>query len=92
MNRTHRFALAVFAACLSVFAFSSTASAVIVVGQIDDFEDGTLMNWGGGANPVNIPTGGPAGANDNYLQITADRPSGTASRLAVFNDFQWSGD
>lgn len=61
----------------------------ISLGQIDDFEDGTVMNWAGGASPTNV-LGGPGGANDHYLQITAN-PSG-AQRLATFNVMQWSGD
>lgn len=92
MSHTNRFQITLFAALFAVSAVTSLAQASIVVGQIDDFEDGTVMNWGGGANPVNIATGGPAGANDNYVQITADRPSGPASRLAMYNDLQWSGD
>lgn len=92
MYRLNRFNFAIVTACTSVIAYCSVASATIVLGQIDDFEDGSLMNWSGGAAPSNIATGGPAGANDNYLQIVADRPSGPASRLAMFNDMQWTGD
>jgi hypothetical protein len=92
MKHTIRFQFVVFASLLALGALTTAAQATIVLGQIDDFEDGSLMNWGGGANPVNIATGGPAGAGDNYIQITADRPSGPASRLAMFNDLQWSGD
>lgn len=92
MKHTTRFNYVLIASFLALGTMTSAAHATIVLGQIDDFEDGSLMNWGGGANPVNITTGGPAGAGDNYIQITADRPSGPASRLAMFNDTQWSGD
>ena len=43
--------------------------------QLDDFEDASTQSWGtGGANPVppvNISSGGPAGLDDNYLQMTS---------------------
>ena len=77
-----------------LFLFAGSAKA-IVVGQIDDFEDGTLQNWangGAGAPPVlNIDTGGPAGANDNFMQVTADG-AGAGRFLTVFNRSQWLGD
>jgi|CXWL01.1.fsa_nt_gi hypothetical protein len=66
--------------------------ASIINGQVDDFEDGTVMNWSGGASPTNIGTGGPAGAGDNYLQITSTGFAGPSGSMASFNDFQWSGD
>ncbi|MBA3726813.1 MAG: hypothetical protein H0W86_10260 [Armatimonadetes bacterium] len=61
----------------------------IVLGQVDDFEDGTLQNWEGGSNPTNIPDGGPLGAGDNYLRITAGPGGGI--HLGTFNLAQWSG-
>lgn len=42
--------------------------------------------------PENIVTGGPAGAGDNYLQLTAIGGGGPGSRLAVLNESQWSGN
>ena len=80
---------------LGLLLFAGTARA-IGVGQVDDFEDGTLQNWGNGGGfgvpPVlNIITGGPAGANDNFMQVTADG-SGAGRFLTVFNRSQWLGD
>ena len=75
---------------------ASTASAVPV--GIDDFEDGTTEGWHVGdpdahpAPPVNVPTGGPAGAGDAYLQLTALGGFGAGSRLSVLNLSQWTGD
>ena len=68
----------------------------VIVGQIDDFQDGTTANWTNGAiigiTPVtNIATGGPAGAGDRFIQITSDG-SGPGGRLTVFNRDQWLGD
>ncbi len=70
---------------------TSSASASLVLGQIDDFENGTLMNWGGGASRSN-QLGGPGGAGDRYLSVTSSGGGGPGSRLATFNDFQWAGD
>ena len=67
----------------------------IVAGQVDDFEDGTLKNWANGGNGAplvsNIATGGPAGANDNFMQVTSDG-SGPGTFLTVFNRSQWLGN
>lgn len=54
------------------------------------------MSWTNGeiigTTPVrNIPTGGPAGARDAYIQVTSDG-SGSGGKLTVFNRDQWLGD
>ena len=72
---------------LIVAAASAAGSAQVVLNQTDTFQDGTVMSWTGGANPVNVSTGGPAGAGDRYLQI-----SSVASNLATYNLSQWSGN
>jgi hypothetical protein len=68
----------------------------VVIGQIDDFQDGTTANWTNGeiigVTPVtNIASGGPAGAGDRFIQITSDG-NGAGGRLTVFNRDQWLGD
>ncbi|MGI8924007.1 MAG: hypothetical protein ACR2HJ_08230 [Fimbriimonadales bacterium] len=78
-----RFTLCAFAGLLCLPALP------IVLGQVDDFEDGTLQNWEGGSDPTNIPDGGSSGAGDNYLQISAGRKGGI--HLGTFNLVQWSG-
>jgi hypothetical protein len=92
MKSTRRTA-ALIAFALLLFAGSAKA---IVIGQIDDFENGTLQDWGNGGEagvpPVlNINTGGPAGAGDNFMQVTSDG-SGVGQFLTVFNRSQWLGD
>lgn len=85
-------------ALLSMVGFASLFGAVI--GQTDDFEDGTTQGWlinslgfGGGTGPQNIASGGPAGANDNYMLMTATGGSGGGSKLNVNNFFaQWAGN
>ena len=88
-----RYTLAMIAMGLLLFAGSAKA---IILGQIDDFEDGTLQNWanGGevGAPPVlNIDTGGPAGVGDNFMEVAAVG-SGPGQFLTVFNRSQWLGN
>lgn len=66
--------------------------AQITLNQIDDFQDGTLQGWGGGASPQNVSTGGPNGAGDRYLKLTSFGGIGGGSRLASFNIVQWIGN
>lgn len=85
-----------FGRAILVFAlllFTRPASA-LVFGQLDTFQDSTTNGWtnGGLAFPVtNIATGGPAGAGDRYIQLTADG-SGAGGRLTTFNFTTWAGD
>src|SRR4051794_2823574 len=79
-----------------VAAEATPARAAIVRGQVDDFEDGILGGWqnGGNTNPnpaANVASGGPAGATDNFMRITADG-SGAGGKLVAFNTAQWAGD
>ena len=69
------------------------------IGQIDNFENGTTQGWTVSllgsphpAPPVNIATGGPLGAGDNYLQLTSVGGSGAGNRMLVINPAQWTGN
>jgi hypothetical protein len=89
------------AASLVALALAQSAAAV-TLGQVDDFEDGTSQGWivnllGMGnppavALPTNVPDGGPAGAGDAWLQLTAIGGNAGGSRLTVINPSQWAGD
>ena len=75
------------------------AARAISVGQLDNFEDGTLQGWQMGIASVttsfmtNISDGGPVGVGDNYLEVTSDSSvSFGGSRLTFFNRQQWTGD
>ena len=69
-----------------------TSTFAISAGQSDDFEDGTTQGWGDPAgNSVNIASGGPAGVNDNYMQVSSGSFGGSA-RLITFNRSQWTGN
>ncbi len=58
---------------------AAVATADVSPGLLSDFESGTNEGWGGGALPTHVPTGGPLGANDGFLQI------GGGNNLATFN-------
>ncbi|MCC6443301.1 MAG: PEP-CTERM sorting domain-containing protein [Armatimonadetes bacterium] len=84
---------------LAVGLLCSLPASAITSGQVDTFEDGTTQGWLVGllgapspAPPVNIPTGGPAGVDDNYLLLTALGGNGPGSKLAAINLAQWAGD
>ena len=93
MKHTRILVAAIF---FGAFAFAGSARA-IVVGQIDNFEDGTTQSWANGGAPgappvLNIDTGGPAGMDDNYMQISAVGGSGPGRFLTAFNRVQWLGN
>ena len=68
------------------------AAGAIMLGQIDDFQDGTTQNWNGAApSPLNISAGGPAGSGDRFLEVESGSFGG-GPRLLTFNDTQWTGD
>jgi hypothetical protein len=87
------------AVALLVAACGTPVCKAIVVGQVDNFEDGTVQGWRAGtANPnppTNVNFGGPIGADDNYLLMRANggTPSGAGGKLVAFNSpDQWRGD
>jgi hypothetical protein len=96
----HRWLIVALLPLLGVLPTQSTEA--VTVGQLDTFEDGTTQGWvinllGMGAPPaaalpVNIPSGGPSGADDNFLRLTALGGSGAGSRLTALNSLQWAGD
>lgn len=103
----NRFAPALRRGSISLFVLATivagTAQASLVGGQMDTFEDGTTQGWGRGGvrpgsnvptpivTPRNVASGGPSGAGDNYLQVTADG-AGPESHITVINGAQWSGN
>ncbi|MFD2550640.1 T9SS type A sorting domain-containing protein [Bizionia sediminis] len=81
---------------ITVLFFCNTVFPQIAAGQVDDFEDGTVLNWTIGvasAGTENISSGGPNGQNDRFLSYTATGLSGPAGRVVIFNaNAQWSGN
>jgi hypothetical protein len=95
MLDTRRFVIV--AAGLLVGAWTVPAGAGPTLGQTDGFDDGTLRSWqnGGSRNPnpaANIPSGGPGGTNDRFLQVTSNGSPSAGGKLLVFNTDQWAGD
>jgi hypothetical protein len=86
-----------FLAALAALALAQGAAAVTL-----GFEDGTAQGWvinllGAGsppaaALPANVASGGPDGADDAWLRLTATGLGGAGSRLSAINVSQWAGD
>jgi len=76
-----------------IFSILAPAWALPVVGRVDTFENGTTQGWGGSYStltplPMNITGGGPAGPNDNYLEISTN-----GFHLATRNQSRaWTGN
>src|SRR5689334_5596309 len=99
-----RFLASLAASALVCLGIPATAGAVIV-GHIDTFQDLTTDDWFAGGlglgqvppiPPQVIPTGGPGGAGDAFLQITANGETGLGqhpgSKITAINGKQWAGD
>jgi hypothetical protein len=71
----------------SLVWLAAAPAGSITLFQVDDFQDGTTQGWGGGSTPTNVATGGPGGAGDRYLQLSAAGGNLGANHLAP-----WSGD
>src|SRR3954471_17828482 len=81
----------VLTAIVILFILPATIFAV-TAGQVDTFEDGTFQGWADPAgNSLNVTTGGPAGAGDNYMQVSSGSFGG-GSHLITYNQSQWIGN
>ena len=85
-----------FAVLATILLAPHQAAQGVTLGQTDTFEDGTTMGWFvPGVSPVppaNVSGGGPGGAGDAFLRLSALGAAGPGSRLSVLNDSQWTGD
>jgi hypothetical protein len=88
-----RLALTAFATTTALLA---TPAQAVSLGQTDSFQSGSTLDWRVGSPhplpPSVVASGGPGGAGDGYLLLQAEGGSGPASRLAVQNTDQWSGN
>jgi PEP-CTERM motif len=86
----------IWASCIATVLFSPQPSKAVTIGQVDTFEDGTALGWFVPAPSPNPPgnesTGGPAGAGDAFLMLTANGQPSAGGRLSVLNETQWSGN
>jgi hypothetical protein len=75
--------------------FGSIASTAFALtnGKVDTFSSGSTEGWVSPATnpPIVVTTGGPAGAGDGYVFVTATNGS-LNSQLAALNVTQWAGD
>ena len=87
------FACALVSAAVTALA---TPAAAITLGIADTFQSGADGGWSAGLASANRPTvvasGGPAGAGDGYLRISAPGGQGAGSRLTAIAGAQWSGN
>jgi hypothetical protein len=78
-------------ACALAVVLSTAAAFGVTLGQVDTFQSGA-DNWQGGTNGfVLVPTGGPGGSGDQFLQVSSGAPP-LSPRPTIFNDAQWLGD
>lgn len=94
MKLSQRLMNAGVVAITSALAFSSYG---IVLGQVDDFQDGTAQGWTAGqviANaPLNLQDIGPLGDEDHVLAVSTNgKNTGAGSKLVALNRSQWLGD
>jgi hypothetical protein len=87
---------AIFCAALSALP----AAHAVGPGEVDTFSSG-IEGWfaGGGPSasvppipPTVVASGGPAGAGDSFLQLTANGSDGAGGRLVGMNAAQWAGN
>jgi hypothetical protein len=79
---------------------AAPAAAQVTAGQVDDFTGPSADGWFFGGGPVGVPvtpaavvaTGGPAGAGDAYMRLTATGLEGPGGRLTILNAAQWGGN
>jgi hypothetical protein len=82
------------------FALASPTASGLVIGETDTFES-DVEGWFAGGGPFGViptvppqvvATGGPAGVDDGYLEITSGGGQGPGSRLVAMNATQWAGN
>jgi hypothetical protein len=79
-----------------VLALLAGPVEAVSVGQSDTFQGGLTAGWSSGAAnpspPGTVPNGGPAGAGDSYLLITATGTPGPGGKLVAISGARWAGD
>lgn len=86
------------ASVLLLLVLSTTnASAAIVLGSADTFQDGSTEGWSHGKpssfEPTNVANEGPWGGGDNALGFSSSGTFSIGSRFLAFNiGSDWTGD
>ena len=86
-------------ALATLVAGATTAEAQVALGQVDDFQT-SFENWGIGGGPGGVPitpaavvpSGGPLGLGDAFMNLVSVALGGPGSRLTVSNASQWGGN
>jgi hypothetical protein len=89
LARQLRFTL--LAACICLGFGPANCHAIVALGQVDDFNSGTELDWFGAA-AENVVDPMPAEAGDLALQVDATGSIGSGGRLLVTNSAQWQGN
>jgi hypothetical protein len=93
--------LLIAVATLAALTLAPQMAGAVAIGQVDRFQDLTTDGWfAGGLGTGQVPpvppevngSGGPGGAGDAFLQITAQGGTGPGSRLTAINATQWTGN
>ena len=84
-----RIAISVVFCAVLIFTVPTTWAADVPVGQVDDFQSGSMTNWTGGAI-LSLADGGPAGPGDRYLRVASD--PNDANHLGVQAKEAWAGN
>ena len=88
------------AAVMSTLLVGIGSAQAVTVGEIDTFSAG-IEGWFAGGGPLGqVPSvppavvsgGGPGGAGDNYMRITANGSADAGGRLVAMNGAQWAGN
>jgi hypothetical protein len=86
------------AVLLAIYFLTYPVIAVdaITINQIDEFNTDTqnwrIGKWSHPSPPQRIPSGGPDGAEDSYLELSSTGAGNAGSKLVVFNTSQWTGN
>jgi hypothetical protein len=91
MPSTQTFMKSISFILASTVLFSTASAFGISIGQVDTFQNGS-DNWQSGVGGLAlVPSGGPSGAGDQYMLISAGA-SPLPPRLTALNDAQWLGN
>lgn len=85
------------AACVALAcSLAAAPAAAVQPGQVDTFSSGSFNGWGTGAAspvpPTVVASGGPGGAGDSFLQLSATGQQGAGGKLVGIAGPQWQGN
>lgn len=82
--------------CALLGSAAAGPAGAVALGATDTFEDGSTEGWATGVAspnpPVNVATGGPGGAGDHYLLLSANGAAGPGGKLVAWTGTDFHGD